>query len=150
MLKFFRWHFLMGLVVLIIVVSIGSIVLSYFIPAPPTTITIGTAFKGGAYEYFGNRYKAILARSHVELTVRLTQGAGENLGLLQDKNSDVHVGIVGGGASNSKLSPDVLSLGRMNYQPFWIFYRSTEVWPDLTYLKGKRVAVGHSVAAPGL
>jgi len=142
MLKFFRWHFLMGLVVLIIVVSIGSIVLSYFIPAPPTTITIGTAFKGGAYEYFGNRYKAILARSHVELTVRLTQGAGENLGLLQDKNSDVHVGIVGGGASNSKLSPDVLSLGRMNYQPFWIFYRSTDVWPDLTYLKGKRVAVG--------
>jgi TRAP-type uncharacterized transport system substrate-binding protein len=150
MLKFFRWHFLMGLVGLVFIGSIGSLVLSYFIPAPPTKITIGTAFKGGAYEYFGNRYRAILARSHVELTVRLTQGAGENLSLLKDKSSDVQVGIVGGGASSSKLSPDVLSLGRMNYQPFWVFYRSTEVWPDLASLRGKRVALGRSAAALGL
>jgi TRAP-type uncharacterized transport system substrate-binding protein len=142
MFKFFRWQLLRGLAVLLCVGSIGLFALSYFIPAPPKKIAIGTAFKGGAYELFGNRYKEILARSNVDLTVRLTQGAGENLSLMQDEKSDVQVGIVGGGASNNKLSPDVLSLGRVNYQPFWIFYHSAEVWPDLTYLKGKKVAVG--------
>lgn len=91
---------------------------------------------------FGNRYKEILGRAHVDLEVRLTDGAGKNLRLLQDNKANVHVGIVGGGASNAKLSPDVISLGRINYQPFWIFYRSKEIWSDLTSVRGKRIAVG--------
>jgi TRAP transporter TAXI family solute receptor len=140
MLGFNRWHLFKGLAAIFCIVGIISLVLVYFIPAPPRQISIGTAFKGGAYEYFGNRYKEILARSRVDVEVRLTEGAAENLKLLL--NGTVQVGIVGGGVSNAKLSPDVTSLGRMNYQPFWIFYRASETWPDLTYLVGKRIAVG--------
>ena len=36
----------------------------------------------------------------------------------------------------------MLSLGRINYQIFCVFYRATEVVDDLTELKGKRLAVG--------
>jgi hypothetical protein len=72
----------------------------------------------------------------------LTNGAAENLRLLQDKNSGVAAGIVAGGVSDGALSPDLRSLGRVNYQPFWVFYRSVDIWPDLTSLKGKRIAVG--------
>jgi TRAP-type uncharacterized transport system substrate-binding protein len=97
---------------------------------------------GSTYELLGNRFKAILARSNVDVTVRLTNGAAENLRLLQDKNSSVAAGIVAGGVSDGALSPDLRSLGRVNYQPFWVFYRSADIWPDLTSLKGKRIAVG--------
>jgi len=37
----------------------------------------------------------------------LTNGAAENLRLLQDKNSGVAAGIVAGGVSDGALSPDL-------------------------------------------
>ena len=130
-----------GLAVILVILAVVWLALEYFIPTPPSAITIATSVEGGAYELLGNRYKEILARSHVTVNVRRTEGAGENLRLLQDKNSNVQVGLVPGGISNGTLSPDLLSLGRISYQPFWLFHRSTEVWPDLTSIKG-RIAVG--------
>ena len=35
-----------------------------------------------------------------------------------------------------------MSLGRINYQIYWIFYRTTESINDLRQLKGKRIALG--------
>jgi TRAP-type uncharacterized transport system substrate-binding protein len=61
---------------------------------------------------------------------------------LEDKNSGVQVAMVQGGISNDEKSPGLLSLGRINYQIFCIFYRANEVLNDLTELKGKRIAVG--------
>ena len=50
--------------------------------------------------------------------------------------------FVQGGIGNSEQVPGLLSLGRINYQIFCIFYRATKVLNDLTELKGKRIAVG--------
>ena len=136
------WRFFTGMTAAVCILAGSWLALAYFIPAPPSKITIATGVKGGAYEILANRYKAILAGSHVTVDVRVTEGAGENLRLLQDKNANVQVAFVGGGASNALLSPDVLSLGRVNYQPFWVFYRSTEIWTDLTSMRGKRIAAG--------
>lgn len=36
----------------------------------------------------------------------------------------------------------MLSLGRINYQLFWVFYRATETFDELAQLKGKSIAVG--------
>jgi TRAP-type uncharacterized transport system substrate-binding protein len=47
-----------------------------------------------------------------------------------------------GGSSNSQQAPGLLSLGRVNYQIFWLFYRGTETLDHLTQLKGKRIGVG--------
>jgi len=131
-----------GLAAVVGVLAASWLALVYFFPAPPSKITIATATGGSTYELLGNRYKAILARSHVDVSVLLTNGAAENLRLLEDKNSGVEAGIVAGGVSDAALSPDLRSLGRVNYQPFWVFYRSVDIWPDLTSLKGKRIAVG--------
>jgi TRAP-type uncharacterized transport system substrate-binding protein len=38
----------------------------------------------------------------------------------------------------------VLSLGTVFNQPFWIFYSSNEPFDRLSQLKGKRIAVGPS------
>src|SRR6516165_7329545 len=142
MLGLSRLSYFVGLAAVVGVLAASWLALVYFFPAPPSKITIATATGGSTYELLGNRYKAILARSHVDVVVRLTNGAAENLRLLQDKNSGVAAGIVAGGVSDAALSPDLRSLGRVNYQPFWVFYRSVDIWPDLTSLKGKRIAVG--------
>ena len=142
MLRFSRWDLFKGLAAIVCIVGIVSLTLIYFFPAPPSKISIATAFKGGAYELFGHRYQQILARSDVNSGVRLTDGSVENLKLLEDRNSGVDVAFVQGGISNSNQVPGLLSLGRINYQLFWVFYRATETFDHLAQLKGKRIAVG--------
>jgi uncharacterized protein len=127
---------------IVCVVGSVSLALIYLFPAPPSKISIATAFKGGGYELFGHRYQQILARSDVKSDVLLTDGSVENIKLLQDQGAGVHVAFVQGGVSNSIQAPEVLSLGRINYQLFWVFYRTTETLDDLVQLKGKRIAVG--------
>ena len=140
MLGFNRWHLLKGSAAILCIV--GSLVLIYFFPAPPSTLTIAVGFKGLSYELLANRYKEILARDHVNLVLRNTVGGAEHFKLLEDKNSGVQVAMVQGGISNDEKSPGLLSLGRINYQIFCIFYRANELLNDLTELKGKRIAVG--------
>jgi hypothetical protein len=66
----------------------------------------------------------------------------ENLALLNDPHSGVTAGIVQGGISDGTQSPDLLSLGRINYQVYWLFYSAAETITDLRQLKGKRIALG--------
>jgi TRAP-type uncharacterized transport system substrate-binding protein len=116
--------------------------MEYFNPSPPSTITIATGAKGGTYEFFAQQYREKLARAHVTLNIRITDGTSENIRLLEDPKSDVQVAFAVGGASNSQEEPGLLSLGRVNYQVFWLFYRGAETLDHLTQLKGKRIGVG--------
>jgi TRAP-type uncharacterized transport system substrate-binding protein len=140
-MQFTRWQRFRVLTILGIV-GIGSLALIYFIPAPPSKVVMATAFKGASFEYYGRQYQEIFARSHVELELRETAGAVENLKLLQDPNSDVQIAFVTGGLSDAKHEPGVLSLGTVYEQPFWIFYPANEQFDQLAQLKGKRIAVG--------
>ena len=141
MMKFTRWQILKASTALA-VVGIASLALIYFIPAPPAKVVMATAFKGASFEYYGRQYREIFARSHVELELRETAGAVENLKLLQDPNADVQIAFVTGGLSDSKHTPGVLSLGTVYDQPFWIFYPANGQLDQLPQLKGKRIAVG--------
>ena len=140
MLGFNRWHLLKVLAAILCIASIVWLALAYFIPAPPSTITIATAYKGTAYERFALRYRERLSRSHVTLNLHYTDGPLENLRLIKDQSSGVDVAFLFGGLTNSKQSPEVLSLGRIAFAPIWIFYRGTETLERLTQLKGKRIA----------
>ena len=142
MLGYSRWQLFKGLAAAVAIVSIVSLVLIYFFPAPPSKITMATAFKGSSFEYYGQQYREIFARSNVELELRETAGALENVKLLQDQNSGVQIAFVLGGVSDGKHSPGLLSLGTVYNNPFWIFYSSNEPFDRLSQLKGKRIAVG--------
>jgi TRAP-type uncharacterized transport system substrate-binding protein len=72
----------------------------------------------------------------------LTKGAVENLKLLDDPKSGVTEGVLQGGISDRTQSPDLLSLGRINYQIYWVFSNASANLEDLRQLKGKRVALG--------
>jgi len=142
MLGYSRWQLFKGLAAAVAIVSIVSLVLIYFFPAPPSKITMATAFKGSSFEYYGRQYREIFARSHIELELRATAGAVENLKLLQDPKSGVQIAFVLGGVSDGKHAPGLLSLGTVYNNPYWIFYSSNEPFDRLSQLKGKRIAVG--------
>jgi TRAP-type uncharacterized transport system substrate-binding protein len=141
MLGFNRWHVLKGLAAILCVASIISLGLAYFIPAPPSAITIAMAFKGSSYERWALSYRERLSHSHVTLNLHYTDGPLDNIRLAKDQNSGVDIAFAFGGLTNSERSPELISLGRVGFAPVWIFYRGTETLDRLTQLKGKRVAV---------
>jgi TRAP-type uncharacterized transport system substrate-binding protein len=142
MLGYTRRHLFVALAVSACVAGLIWIALAILIPAPPSKIAIAGSFRGGHYESLVLRYKAILAKSHVDVDIRTTAGAIENLKLLNDRNSGIQIGFMQGGVANSEQTPDLLSLGRIDYQVFWLFYPAGETLNDLVELKGKRIAVG--------
>ncbi len=142
MLGFSRWQIFKKSAAAVLAVGTISLLLIYFIPAPPSTVTMGTGNKGTTFEYFGQRYRDIFARSHVELKLRETGGAVDNIELLKNPNSGVQIALVFGGISDGEPAPGVLSLGTVYTNPFWIFYSSDEPLDRLSQLKGKRIAVG--------
>jgi len=142
MLGYTRRDLLAFLAAIACVVTITSLLLMYFIPAPPTRFSIASGRSQQIYEGIGDQYREILARSNVDLQLRLTGGAVENIGLLNDPTSGIKAGFVQGGVSNEAQSPDLRSLGRINYQIYWIFQKAADTLSDLRQLKGKRIALG--------
>ena len=142
MLGYNRWQLFKGLAASFCILGIVSLALIYFFPAPPSKVVMATGNKGGVFPYYGRQYREVFARYHIELELRETAGSGENIKLLQDPNSDVEIALVGGGISDGKHSPGLLSLGTVFNLPFWVFYSSNEPVERLSQLKGKRIAVG--------
>jgi TRAP-type uncharacterized transport system substrate-binding protein len=142
MLGFSRWQLFKGLALAVGTMGVVSLALIYFIPTPPSTVIMATAFKGSSFEYYGRQYREIFARFNVELELRETAGALENVKLLQDPKSGVQIALVLGGVSDGKHAPGLLSLGTVYNNPFWLFYSSNEPFDRLSQFKGKRIAAG--------
>src|SRR5262245_37943985 len=142
MLGYNRRQLFKGLVAAIGTVTLVSLTLIYFIPAPPSKITMATAFKGSSFEYFGRQYREIFARSNVDLELRPTAGAGENIKLLQHPQSGVQISFMLGGISDGKHAPGLWSLGTIYSNPFWIIDSPNVPFDRLSHLEGKRIAVG--------
>ena len=142
MLGISRWQLLKALAAIVGIVGTVSLALLYFIPSAPSRVTMATGNKGGVFPYYGQQYRAIFARFNIELDLRETSGAGENVKLLQDPESGVQIALVLGGISDGKHAPGLLSLGTVGNSPYWIFYSSNEAFDRLSQLKGKRIAAG--------
>ncbi|HET7793410.1 MAG TPA: TAXI family TRAP transporter solute-binding subunit [Rhizobacter sp.] len=120
-----------------IVLTIALLVLAYLAldPTPPKRVVLATGVEQGAYSEFGKRYAALLKQHGIEVELRHTAGAGENLRLLKDPNSGVDIAFVQGGAedrdrrgeANADADADadetLVSLGSLFYEPLWLFYR---------------------------
>jgi TRAP transporter TAXI family solute receptor len=127
---------------LVLVVSAFWFTLQFVQPAPPDRIVIGTSRTSSPYYKLAERYKQFLARHGITLELKETAATAENLKLLKDPASGVQVAFVQGGITNGKETPGLRSLGRVLYEPVWVFYRAAENIGRLSDLKGKRVLVG--------
>jgi len=98
--------------------------------------------KGGAYEHIAISYQKKLARAHAKLDIRYTEGGvADNVALVKDRRSGVDAAFLFGGYTNSEQSPQLASMGSVDYVPIWVFYRNSEPLDQLAQLKGKRIAV---------
>ncbi|HEX2198835.1 MAG TPA: TAXI family TRAP transporter solute-binding subunit, partial [Burkholderiales bacterium] len=137
-----------------LLVALGLLIAAYFVldPAPPRRVVLATGPEGTAYAEFGKRYAAELARYGIEVALRPSMGARDNLRLLREAKEDVDLGFVQGGAGEEEAAPSVelVSLGSVNYEPVWIFRRGQPL-QRLGDLRGLRVNTGvRGSGTPGI
>ena len=111
-------------------------------PPPPNRMSIAAATKGSPYYALAERYKAYLAKNGVTLDIRETGGSFDNLKMLGDPGFGVGLGFLQGGIVNEKNTQGLRSLGRVMYEPLWIFANVDAKVERIADLAGKRVLVG--------
>jgi len=111
-------------------------------PAPPDNFVMTTGADGGAYHLFAERYRDILKRERITVTLKPSAGSIENFQRLQDVNSGIDVGLIQAGIYPGEPPEGLRSLGAVYYEPLWVFYRGKDEIDKLSQLAGKRVAIG--------
>jgi TRAP-type uncharacterized transport system substrate-binding protein len=115
-------------------------------PAPPHTLVMSGGPRGSSFETIAERYRAILARSGIDLKVIPSQGSLQNLQRLAAPHSHFDIALVQSGitetAQHAGGGQDLVSLGSMFYQPLVIFYRGPRRVSRLSQFAGKRIAIG--------
>ncbi|MCK6386787.1 MAG: TAXI family TRAP transporter solute-binding subunit [Zoogloea sp.] len=130
---------------LLLIAAAFALAWQFVRPAPPKKIVISTGAPGGAYHYFGERYREKLSQDGIEVELRPSSGAVENLRRLKTDDS-VDVGFLQGGIANEPDSDDLATLGSMYLEPVWVFHRKPGARLErIDQLEGLRIAVG----APG-
>jgi TRAP-type uncharacterized transport system substrate-binding protein len=92
-------------------------------PLPSRQLVMATGPPGSAYARAGERYREILARDGVRLRLVPTNGAVENVKLLQDRTSGISVGFSQAGGVDDAVARDVVSLGTVFNEAVWVFCR---------------------------
>lgn len=151
-----RW---MGVAFLGLVLTAVTVlaVLRVVQPGPPGRVVIATGGSGNAYHELASTFAADLARLGIDLELRPGVEGIDTLKALANPESAIDAGFVKGGFAGSlqgRLAstkardwhdttlPRMRSLGRLFYEPIWIFYRGSTVLKDLAQLRGKRIIVG--------
>lgn len=121
-------------------VLLAALITWMLLGAIPRRVVIATGAPEGMFHMLAVRYAEILAEDGVTLVERPSQGAGENLRLLQDAGSGVDVAFAQGGLAEGVRGPEMLAT--LFYDAMWGFYRRGQELNQLDQLRGKRIAVG--------
>jgi hypothetical protein len=124
------------------VVAVLYIVYRLIDPLPPRHLAIAAGPTGSAYDIFARQYATILARHGVELEIRNTAGAVEDLEQLRDPASGVQAAITTFGFTQSTDADALYSLGGTFDAAIFILYRNAEPVTLFTQLRGKRLSIG--------
>jgi TRAP transporter TAXI family solute receptor len=105
-------------------------------------IVMATGPEGGTYYELGERYRAALARSGVEVRLVPTSGSVENLAKLLDPHSGVGFALIQGGIAGAGAASELESLGTMFYEPCWWFRRAEVEGVGVASLRGRKISIG--------
>lgn len=122
----------------------GLCALAYFIvdPAPPRQVRLATGQENSAYEEFGKKYAAQLAKDRIKVTLVRSLGSQDNLQQLQEGKVDV--AFVQSGSTNEAEAQrkGLVSLGSLFTEPVWLFLRDGVKANQLNELKGLKINLG--------
>lgn len=127
-----------------IIFAICVVVFIFFNSAAPTRLTIASGPEGSVFQRNAEKYRDILARDGVKLTIVPSGGSTDNLHKLLDPKTRVDVGFVQGGFSPDIKTDHLMSLGSISYQPLLVFYHG-EARQFISDFAGGTINIG----APG-
>ena len=97
-------------------------------PLPPRHLIIAASTAGSGYDNAAKRYASILARHGIELEIRHSAGAVEDLTLLRDPASGVQAAFTTFGFTQPTDMDILYSLGGIFDAAIFIFYRDAETY----------------------
>ncbi len=103
---------------------------------------MATGPAGSTYGLMGERYRQILARDGVRLHLVPTNGAVDNIRLLNDRRSGIEAGFAQAGTVAERDTQGLVSLGTLFYQEAWLFCRCSDPVPPPKQWSGWRVSIG--------
>jgi uncharacterized protein len=141
-------------------------------PGPPGKIVFASGGAGGLYNDLALAYKTELERFGVDVELRpevegidtlkgLFPQFRSDFGSYNESNADIQAGFIKGGFSGSlrgrlasakeqvwheRQVDGLRSIGRLFYEPLWVFYKSQQPLKSLRELKGKTLYVGTKVS----
>lgn len=115
------WPILVALLVLLAGIWL------YADPPPPRQVLMATGTEGGSYELMAKKYAAFFEKKGIKLELVKTKGAQENLKRLADRKDPLQAAFVQAGTFNPAGIGGIASLGAVDYEPVWFFYRGPEV-----------------------
>ena len=130
---------------LLAVVLVGAtlwVSIQFPIPAPPRRIVLASGPEFGLYHQHALRYRELLARNGIEVELKRSSGAGENIELLLDPASGVDVAFVQGGLKQPPRTDGLVMLISLFYEPLWIFHRVSDAPTEIREFKGRRISNG--------
>ncbi|MFZ1196647.1 MAG: hypothetical protein WAN49_14615, partial [Pseudolabrys sp.] len=132
------------IVILSAVIVVAALYVTYRLvdPLPPRHFVIAAGAAGSGYDNFARQYARILARQGVELEIRNSVGAVENLALLRDPASGVQAAVATFGVTQPADADIFYSLGGIFDAAIFIFYRNVEPVTLFAQLRGKRLSIG--------
>jgi len=114
-------------------------------PAPPKRVLMATGPTGSYYNVMAKKYVEFFRKNGVTLELFTTRGAQENLDRLKDRKDRVQAAFVQGGTVEPGNTSGLLSLGSIDYEPMWFFYRSRGIVKydeDIHHVLNMRIAIG--------
>jgi len=148
----------------VVVLVLGSLALAVWgvirvlKPGPEGKLVLASGGASGAYNELALAYKKELARFGVDVELHpLMEGRDTLRALFVDPNSDIQAGFIKGGIAASlqgrfataeerhwhdRQVEALQSVGRVFYEPVWVFYGGSQPLSSLRELKGKKIYVG--------
>ena len=133
-----------------VILAVGLVAAAYVYldPQPPKRVTLATGPDGSAYAGFGQRYAMALRGDGVEVELRPTEGAADNLRLLRE--GEVDLAFIRGGLADPVADEEagLMSLGSLFYEPLWVFYRKPVVVDEGAAMAALAVKSGKTAGRP--
>ncbi|TFW23898.1 C4-dicarboxylate ABC transporter substrate-binding protein [Massilia arenosa] len=111
-------------------------------PSPPRHVALATGQFNSAYEEFGKKYQAQLAKDGIKVTLQPSLGSAENLQRLLTGKADVAFVQSGSTDEASAERRGLTSLGSLFTEPVWLFMRESTKVTQLTQLRGLKINLG--------
>jgi uncharacterized protein len=132
------------------VLVLAACIVAYIVvdPAPPRHVVLAAGQDNSAYEEFGRKYAAILARDGIQVELQRSLGSEDNLQRLIDGKADIAFVQSGSTSEAQAERGGLVSLGSLFTEPVWLFLRERDARGrkldvrSITQLKGLRINLG--------